>query len=74
MNQSFVDRLYISPIAENTDIFIIYSSLNCGTAGCVGKIYSKDGGKLEYVAKAKDMYDCQNIDGLEDVYVCSLLR
>lgn len=74
LNQSFIDRLYISPIAENVYAFIIYSSLNCGTVGCFGKIYTRKGDKLEYVMEADDTYDCQNIEGLDDVYVCYLLR
>ena len=74
LNQNFVDRLYIAPISDTEYIFIVYSSLNCGTVGCFAKIYTRKGDKLEYVMEAEDTYDCQNLEGFEDIYVCKALQ
>ena len=74
LNQDLLEHLYFAPIDDVMYISIFYSSLNCGTEGCLARIYLKDRDKLIYVKDSKYTYDCIGLAGHENIYMCSSLQ
>ena len=70
-NQNIREHIYIAPISSAVYMIIFYSSLNCGTVGCHGKIYSKDNNQLNYIKDTDNTFDCTSMDNVDNVYVCS---
>ena len=70
-NQNIREHIYIAPISSAVYMIIFYSSLNCGTIGCHGKIYSKDNNQLNYIKDTDNTFDCTAMENVDNMYVCS---
>ncbi len=68
LKDEFRQKLLVTPMEKNTYMFVLNSSLNCGSAGCHSKIFKVDAGEKFLFIKTGGMFDCSYMN--EGVSYC----
>ena len=68
IGDEFNQKLLIAQKSKNSYIFILNSSVNCGSVGCHSKIFSIDTQDNYHFAGSGDVYDCDYLK--DDLYRC----
>ncbi|MBQ8750152.1 MAG: hypothetical protein IJZ30_00760 [Alphaproteobacteria bacterium] len=68
IGDEFNQKLLIAQNLNNTYIFILNSSVNCGSVGCHSKIFSIDTKNNYQFIGTGDVYDCDYFKG--NIYHC----
>ena len=71
IGSEFSQKLLIAQILNNTYIFILNSSVNCGSVGCHSKIFSIDTKNNYQFIGTGNVYDCDYFK--DNIYRCFLL-
>ncbi len=71
LGKEFSQKLLIAQNLNNTYVFILNSSVNCGSIGCHSKIFSIDTKNNYQFIGTGNVYDCDYFKS--DIYRCFLL-
>ena len=71
LGKEFSQKLLIAQNLNNTYVFILNSSVNCGSIGCHSKIFSIDTENNYQFIGTGNVYDCDYFKA--DIYRCFLL-
>ena len=71
LGKEFSQKLLIAQNLNNTYVFILNSSVNCGSIGCHSKIFSIDTKNNYQFIGTGNVYDCDYFKA--DIYRCFLL-
>ena len=68
LGKEFSQKLLIAQNLNNTYIFILNSSVNCGSVGCHSKVFSIDAINNYHFIGTGDVYDCDYFK--DNIYRC----
>ena len=68
IGDEFSQKLLIAQNLNNTYIFILNSSVNCGSVGCHSKVFSIDAINNYHFIETGDVYDCDYFK--DHIYRC----
>ena len=71
IGNEFSQKLLIAQNLNNIYVFILNSSVNCGSVGCHSKLFSIDTQNNYHFIGTGDVYDCDYLK--DDIYRCFLL-